>query len=108
MFLASKCCAIPRQGQSQNGIGDKAAQNEAPRAAGRPYRLSAPGDACFRFRIANYGTQPEVWKCIMADNKDDKDVKDEAKPIPTEDLDNVSGGYTPIDGAPKPYSPIDG
>lgn len=44
----------------------------------------------------------------MADNKDDKDVKDEAKPIPTEDLDNVSGGYTPIDGAPKPLSPIDG
>jgi len=44
----------------------------------------------------------------MADDKDDKDVKDEAKPIKTEDLDKVSGGALPVDGAPKPYNPVDG
>jgi hypothetical protein len=51
---------------------------------------------------------PEVWKCIMADDKDDKEVKDEDKPIKTEDLDKVSGGFAPVDGAPKPYNPVDG
>ena len=28
--------------------------------------------------------------------------------LQTQDLDKVSGGFNPIDGAPKPYNPVDG
>jgi hypothetical protein len=28
--------------------------------------------------------------------------------VETKDLDNVSGGFNPVDGSPKPFNPVDG
>jgi len=33
---------------------------------------------------------------------------DAPEDVETKDLDNVSGGFQPIDGAPKPFLPVDG